>query len=55
MDKNCRQIQFCANMKPVIINYKTEWVPAECECGEFRIFQKDNKKWHCAKCGKEVS
>lgn len=53
MDKQCEIIKFCANMKPVIIDYKTVWVPAVCDCGEFRIYEKDGK-WHCAKCGKEA-
>ena len=55
MNKDRKIIQFCANMKTVIIDYKTVWVPDNCECGEFRVFQKYNGKWHCAKCGKEIN
>ena len=53
VDKQCEIIKFCANMRPIIIDYKTVWVPAVCDCGEFRIYEKD-EKWRCARCGKEA-
>lgn len=55
MNKDRKIIQFCTNMKPVIIDCKTVWVPVNCECGEFRVFQKYSGKWHCAQCGKEIN
>ena len=41
------------NLKPEIINFKTVWIPDECECGEFRIIEK-NSNWYCVKCGKKI-
>lgn len=52
--ENKKIVHFCANMRPIIDNYKTVWVANKCECGEFRIYQDENLEWHCAKCKKVI-
>lgn len=47
--ENKKIVHFCANMRPIIDNYKTVWVANKCECGEFRIYQDENREWHCDK------